>query len=67
MGFDIYGSDLSGVDFAALDLMLIPCASRITLHDGREIGADKDCIWEKKELINYMSSGYKFLTRFNQK
>ena len=46
LGLELYGSETLGIDFNALDLMIIPCASRITLHDGREIGGDDDCIWD---------------------
>ena len=45
--------------------MLVPCASRITLHDGREIGADDDCIWDKKEVMNYFGTAYNFNILFN--
>ena len=41
MGFELYGSEASGVDFSALDPMLIPCASRITLYNNTTIGAEE--------------------------
>ena len=66
MGLEIFSSESLGVDFAALDPMLVPCASRITLHDGREIGGDDDCIWDKQEVLDYIGKGYNLITYFNQ-
>ena len=31
MGFDLTGSESTGLDFTALDAMIIPCASKVTL------------------------------------
>ena len=50
MGFELYSSEQSGVDFSALDPMLVPCASRIELFDGSEIGGEDDCVWDKVEV-----------------
>ena len=46
MRFELYGSESKGVDFSALDPMLVPCASRIKLFDGSEIGAEDNCVWD---------------------
>ena len=46
MGFELYGSEASGVDFSALDPMLVPCASRIKFFDGSENGAEDNCVWD---------------------
>ena len=66
MGFKIYGAETSGFDFAVIDIMLVPCTSRITLHDGREIGGTDDCIWDKQEVFDYMGRAYNFVSYFNQ-
>ena len=58
LGFDIYGSEMSGVDFAALDVMLIPCASQVTLFDGSVIGGDENCIWDKRKMEIIMDMSY---------
>ena len=44
MDFDLYGSEESGVDFTALEVMLIPCASKLTIFDGSVIGGDDNCV-----------------------
>ena len=50
LGFELYGAEKDGVDFTALDPMLLPCASRITLFDGSEIGAEENCVWNQTEM-----------------
>ena len=44
----------SGTDFQAIDVGLFPCASRITTQDGRELGADETCIWDREEMQSYL-------------
>ena len=46
MGSELYGAEEVGVDFAAMDTLLVPCASRIKLFDGSEIGAEDNCVWD---------------------
>ena len=46
MDFELSGSEASGADYSGLDHMLVPCASRIKLFDGSEIGAEDNCIWD---------------------
>ena len=49
---------MSGVDFAAVDVMLIPCASQVTLFDGSVIGGDDNCIWDKRKMEIIMDMSY---------
>ena len=62
---DLYGSENDGVDYAAVDPMLVPCMSRITLFDGKEIGADDDCIQDQLEVQEYMGQGYNMIRYAN--
>ena len=55
--FDLYGSQLTGNAYTAIDIMLVPCGSHFNLFDGSELGAEEDCIWDKKEVESYLSSG----------
>ena len=57
---------MSGVDFTALDPMIVPCASKITLHDGSVVGGDESCVWDKQEVQNYMASAFSLLSFVNQ-
>ena len=56
MDYDLRGSETSGTSFTALDPMLVPCASRITLFDGSVLGGHDDCVWDKDAVEKYMSS-----------
>ena len=66
MGFELYGSEASGVDFSALDPMLIPCASRITLYDNTTIGAEDNCVWDHEKMPAYMGKAFNMLSLHNQ-
>ena len=63
--FDLFGSEASGLDFAAMDPTLIPCASEVTLHDGSIVGGEDECVWEKEEVMKKMGSAFNFMTYFN--
>ena len=54
LGFDLHGTEDTGVDFTALEIVLMPCASRVTLFDGSIVGGDDNCIWDQDEMINYV-------------
>ena len=63
--FDLFGSEASGLDFAAMDPTLTPCASEVTLHDGSIVGGGDECEWDKEEVMKKMGSAYNFMTYFN--
>ena len=65
MGFELYGSETTGLDFTALDAMIIPCASKVTLYDGSVVGGDEDCEWDIQKVKNYMGSAFNMLSYFN--
>ena len=67
LAFSLIGSEKTGLDFKALDPMLIPCGSEVKLHDGSTVGGkDDDCIWGREEMKNYMSAGFNLYTYQNQ-
>ena len=43
----IQGSWKDGKAYQVLDVMLIPCATKIELHDGTIIGGEDDCVWDR--------------------
>ena len=65
LGFDLYGKEVSAVDVAALDPMLIPCASRVTLFDDSIIGGDDECVWDQSKTDEIMDGAYNFITYHN--
>ena len=58
MEFDLKGSERTGTNFTAIDPMLVPCASSITLYDGSVLGGHDDCVWDKDEVEKYMSASF---------
>ena len=53
---DLYGTWKSGEAFGAIDVALVPCASRITLFDGSELGADQSCEWDQTKVQEYLGA-----------
>ena len=51
---DLYGSWTSGEAYSNLNVALVPCASRITLFDGSELGADQSCEWDQTKVQEYL-------------
>ena len=62
----MHGTEESGVDYTALDPMIVPCASRIQLHDGSVIGGEDTCVWDKDEVDEYMGSSFYTMAYHNQ-
>ena len=60
------GAETGAVDFTAIDVMLIPCATRITLFDGSVIGGEEDCVWEQNKMQDHMGDSYNMLSYHNQ-
>lgn len=38
--------------------MMLPCASRVKIYDGSEVGGEEDCIWDKNEVEDYLGKAY---------
>ena len=51
---DLYGNWVSDSYYSALDIMLIPCATRYTAYDGTVHGGGDNCNWNKTEAMNYL-------------
>ena len=60
------GSETGAVDFTAIDPMLIPCASRVTLFDGSVIGGEEDCVWEQNKMKEHLGDSFNMLFYHNQ-
>ena len=63
--FTLYGTESSGIDHIAIDIILVPCASRVTLYDGSVVGGDDSCVWDKDEVRNYMGQTFSLLAYHN--
>ena len=46
--------------------MIIPCASKVTLYDGSVVGGDESCVWDEKEVENYLGNAILFISYQNQ-
>ena len=64
-GFELHGTETSGMAFTALDPMIVPCASKITLYDGSVVGGEEDCEWDQQKVKNYMGSAFMMLSFYN--
>ena len=53
---DLYGTWTSGEAYSSIGVALVPCASRITLFDGSELGADQSCEWDHKKVQEYFGT-----------
>ena len=63
---DLYGSWKSGEAYSAVDVQLVPCASRITLFDGSELGADESCEWDQMKVQAYLGAYFDIIVYHNQ-
>ena len=41
--FEFQGSSWAGNEYKLVEILMIPCASKITIHDGSEVGGDESC------------------------
>ena len=55
---DLYGTWASGEAYSAIDVQLVPCASRIPLFDGSELGADQSCEWNQTKVQEYIGRAF---------
>ena len=46
--FEFQGSSWAGNEYKLVEILMIPCASKITIHDGSEVGGDESCEWDKQ-------------------
>ena len=65
-GFDLTGTWRNGQTFSALEVLLVPCSSRITLGDGRKVGGDENCFWDLDEYKEYFGQEFNTLVLYNQ-
>ena len=54
----LHGSYTIGKDYQGLSIILIPCASRITIFDGSVIGGDDSCAWDQQEVRDYLGDAF---------
>lgn len=65
IGRKLYGGWVSGGDYTALDIQLIPCASRYVAFDGTVSEDDGSCIWDMDATIEYLGSAISTLVLSN--
>ena len=47
-------------------MRLVPCASRIPLFDGSELGADQSCEWDQTKVKEYLGASFDLIVYHNQ-
>ena len=60
------GTERGAVAFTAIEPMLIPCASRVTLFDGSVVGGEEDCVWDQTKMEELLGNSYNLLAYYNQ-
>ena len=53
-------------DYIALDIALVPCASKVELFDGSNQGAEDNCVWDEDQVKSYMTNSFDFMIFHNQ-
>ena len=61
----LFGSFKSGEDYFGLDIMLLPCASRVTIYDGTVHGAEDECVWEQALVEDKIGKSIELVVYFN--
>ena len=62
----LFGGWKTGKTYRALDLQLLPCASRYVAYDGTVYEDDGSCIWDLEQTIEYLGSAIQILINTNQ-
>ena len=62
----LYGGWRSGSNYRALDVQIIPCASRYVAYDGTVSEDDGSCDWELENAIEYLGGAYTIGMNSNQ-
>ena len=62
----LYGGWRSGTTYGALDVQILPCASRYVAYDGSVSEDDGSCIWDKEQTIEYLGSAIQIIININQ-
>ena len=64
--YKLYGTSYNSNDYNAIDVVLYPCASKIKLFDGREVGGDDSCIWDEALVNEYLGKAFWMKAYSNQ-
>ena len=62
---ELYGTWRSGSSYAAIKIDVRPCASRWTAADGKVYGGYDYCVWDQKEMQEYLGSNLNTLFLYN--
>ena len=62
----LFGGWKSGKIYRALDIQILPCASRYISYDGTVSEDDGSCIWDLEQTIEYMGSAFQIIITTNQ-
>ena len=62
----LFGGWRSGKLYRALDVQILPCASRYVAYDGTVSEDDGSCVWDIEETIKYLGSAIQIIINTNQ-
>ena len=64
--FKLFGDRWSGQSYSSIDVMFLPCATRLEAFDGSTLGGGDDCVWDKNEVVEYLGEQLSIVTVYNQ-
>ena len=62
----LFGGSRSGLIYRALDIKLVPCATRYVSYDGTVSEDDGSCIWDRDQTIEYLGQAVTTVMVTNQ-
>ena len=63
--FAIYGNWASDAEYGAAEIVIYPCESRWTAHDGSIHGGGEHCAHDKKETEKYLGGAFNLILLYN--
>ena len=66
MELSLHGSAKKGNSYNIIDVQMVACASRYTIFDGSELGADENCVWDKQDMLTYLGTSFYMKIYHNQ-
>ena len=66
LNFNLYGDWQEAGDYNAVNIRLIPCATQFESYDGTILGGNDECVWDEKEVKDYIGESFRILVYHNQ-
>ena len=64
--FPLHGTWTSGDDYEALDIIVLPCGTEVTMFDDSVDKGHENCNWDQQAALDYFGDTYSLITIFNE-